>query len=75
MLKKSYNTRCTSLKINRKYLPFFVWLILRILLANIAPLNYIFLCMRRESSKWCGMVMYVLNNALLLNFLWHRNQQ
>ena len=41
-LKKSYNTCYTSLKINRKNLPFFLWLVLSILFATIAPLNNTF---------------------------------
>jgi hypothetical protein len=42
LLKKSYNTCYTSLKINRKHLPFFLWLIRSILLATIVPLNNTF---------------------------------
>jgi hypothetical protein len=40
-----------------------------VLLAIVALHNSVFSC---ASSKWHGTVMCIVNNVLLLNFLWQR---
>jgi len=70
-------TFATLVKINRKYLQFFLWSIFDILLATAGQQNNTFSC-TRTGSHHNSMAWYsdcILNTGLLLNFLWQRRIQ
>ena len=50
---------CTSVIINKKYLPFFLCLILNVLLATAGPWDNTFSLMLRGLSEWHGMMMFI----------------